>query len=106
MKYFIFILISIVLTSCNSSLEQKDISLSPCQDITYQKLKYMESKDLSDSQREYLNIKDNECQNYLAEENCPDAEKTEAKKNLIWIFYGLVLVAGVAIFVATYKGLR
>ncbi|MBP9192448.1 MAG: hypothetical protein KBF96_07845 [Ignavibacteria bacterium] len=97
MKTFILLFTSLVFYSCTSSLEPKEYTQSPCMDITYQKLLKMDIKDMTNSEVEYFKIKDRECKKYAEENSGPDAEKTKAKKNLNWILYGMVLVAGVIV---------
>ncbi|MCB0728184.1 MAG: hypothetical protein KDD00_12015 [Ignavibacteriae bacterium] len=100
MKFIFFIFTSLLLCSCTSSLEPEEYSPSPCMDITYQKLLKMDIKDMTFSEVEYFKIKDRECKKYVEENSGPDADKTKSKKNLTWILYGLVLVAGIIVSLA------
>ena len=97
MRIFILIFISLIFYSCTSSIAPDEYVRSPCVDITYQKLLKMEIKKMSNSELEYFKKMDKECNSYMDEHNGPESEKTEAKKNMMWILYGLglVLIGGI-----------
>lgn len=60
----------------------------------------MNSKELSKSEIEYINIKDKECRDYLTDLKESNTEEKKAEKNLLWILYGLGLIIAAGIFLS------
>ena len=100
MRLFACLILTILFNSCISSLEHNEYVQNPCNDITYQKLKNINPKDMTNSELEFFKIKDKECLKFTADQKEVNSEKKQATTNLIWILSGLGFLFAVALYLS------